>query len=57
MATLEPKPTKKQQTNILLDIHRQTCVATFNSPCLSRLPATKGLFLINLFVVGDVNFT
>jgi hypothetical protein len=33
-----------QETNICLDIHRQTRVATFNPTCLSRLIATVGLF-------------
>ena len=33
-----------QQTNVCLGIQRQTCVATFNSSCLSRLVATKELF-------------
>ena len=49
--------TKKiiQPTNICLGIHRQTCVATFNPTCLSRLLATEGLLVLSLHIVSDMN--
>ena len=45
-----------QQTNICLGIHRQTCMATFNMTCLSRLLATNGLLVLSLLFC-DVNVT
>jgi len=46
-----------QQTNFCLGLHLQTCVATFNLTCLSRLLPTKGLIFLSLLVVSDVNIT
>jgi hypothetical protein len=38
-----------QQTNMCLGIHRQTCVATLNPTCLSRLLATKVLLFLSAY--------
>jgi len=43
-----------QQTNICLAIRLQTCVATFNPTCLSRITSAKGLIFLSLLIVGDV---
>jgi len=48
---------KTQQTNNFLGIHRQTCMTTFNSTCLSRLLPTRQLLFLSLLTVGDVNGT
>ena len=44
---------RHNQTNICLGIQRQTCMATFNPTCLSRLIATQGLFVLSLLIVSD----
>ena len=46
-----------QQTNICLGIHRQTRVATFNPTSLSSLLAIKGLLVLSLLILRDVNST
>ena len=42
---------------ICLGINHQICVATFNLKCLSRLLPTKGLLVLSVLIVGDVNGT
>ena len=43
--------------NICLSIHRQTCEATFNPTCLSRLLYKKGFLFVLLLTVVGVNGT
>ena len=43
--------------NICLGIYRQTCVTTFNAPCLYRLHSTKGPIVLNLLTISDMNMT
>jgi hypothetical protein len=46
-----------QRNRICLDIHRQTCVASFNLTCLSRLLTTKVLLVLSVHIGSDAKGT